>query len=73
MRNLLQDRVVIVVGVGPALGHATAIACSAEGAKVVLAARTGEAMAATADEIAASGGSAICVPDRKSTRLNSSH
>ena len=62
MQNLLQDRVVIVVGVGPALGHATAMACSAEGAKVVLAARSEETMGATAREIAVSGASSISVP-----------
>jgi NAD(P)-dependent dehydrogenase (short-subunit alcohol dehydrogenase family) len=62
MQNLLQDRVVIVVGVGPALGHATAFACAAEGAKVVLAARSEGTMLAVAEEIVRGGGSATCVP-----------
>src|SRR5689334_20100366 len=61
MQNLLPDRVIIVVGVGPALGHATAVACAAEGAKVVLAARSQDTMTAVADEIAQAGGPATCV------------
>lgn len=61
MRKLLGDRVVIVVGVGPALGRATAIACAEEGAKVVLAARSETKMAEVANEIAANGGSSLSV------------
>src|SRR3954453_2248311 len=56
MQNLLQDRVIIVVGVGPALGRATALACVKEGAKVVLTARSEDRMAEVAEEIAAGGG-----------------
>jgi NAD(P)-dependent dehydrogenase (short-subunit alcohol dehydrogenase family) len=62
MRNLLQDQVIIVLGVGPALGRATALACTDEGAKLVLAARSEAKIAEVADEIAARGGSAIAVP-----------
>ena len=51
----------IVVGVGPALGHATALACAGEGAKVVLAARSEAMMTTVADEIAACGGSSISI------------
>ena len=61
MQNLLQDRVIIVLGVGPALGRASALACAAEGAKVVLAARSEAKMAEVADEIAAKGGTSISV------------
>jgi NAD(P)-dependent dehydrogenase (short-subunit alcohol dehydrogenase family) len=61
MRKLLQDRVVIVLGVGPALGRATALACAEEGAKVVLAARSDAKMGEVADEIAAIGGSSISI------------
>lgn len=61
MQNLLQDRVIIVLGVGPALGRATALACVGEGARVVLAARSEEKMAEVADEIAANGGTSISV------------
>ena len=59
MRKLLQDRIVIVVGVGPALGRATALACADEGAKVVLAARSEDKMAEVADEIAARSGTSV--------------
>lgn len=61
MQKLLEGRVVIVLGVGPALGRATALACAAEGAKVVLAARSEAQMAEVADEIAAKGGASISV------------
>lgn len=62
MENLLQDRVVIIMGVGPALGHATAMACVGEGAIVVLAARGEDMLAKVADEIGAMGGSSLSVP-----------
>lgn len=62
MKNLLQDRVVIVLGVGPALGRATVMASVAEGAKVVMAARSEEALANVADEVAAAGGTSLSVP-----------
>lgn len=61
MRNLLQDQVIIVVGVGPALGRATALACVDEGATVVLAARSEGKMAEVADEIAARGGTSMSI------------
>jgi NAD(P)-dependent dehydrogenase (short-subunit alcohol dehydrogenase family) len=61
MQNLLQDRVIIVMGVGPALGRATVLACAGEGAKVVLAARSEGKMDDVAQEIAASGGSSLSV------------
>lgn len=61
MRKLLQDRIVIVVGVGPALGRATALACADEGAKIVLAARSEDKMAEVADEIAARSGTSVSV------------
>jgi NAD(P)-dependent dehydrogenase (short-subunit alcohol dehydrogenase family) len=61
MRKLLQDQAIIVLGVGPALGRATALACADEGAKVVLAARSEAKMAEVADEIAQRGGSSISI------------
>lgn len=62
MLDLLTDRVIVVLGVGPALGRASALACAREGARVVLAARGAETMADVAGEIAELGGEALCVP-----------
>jgi NAD(P)-dependent dehydrogenase (short-subunit alcohol dehydrogenase family) len=59
MKELLRDRVIIIMGVGPALGRATAIACAEEGAKVVLAARSDAKMAEVAHEIASKGGTSL--------------
>ena len=40
MTNLLQDKIVVISGVGPGLGRSLALRCAAAGADVVLAART---------------------------------
>jgi NAD(P)-dependent dehydrogenase (short-subunit alcohol dehydrogenase family) len=61
MQNLLQDRVIIVLGVGPALGHATAVMCAEQGAKLVLAARSQDMLDTVKAEIADKGGEAIAV------------
>ena len=61
MGKLLQDRVVIVLGVGPSLGHSTAMMCTEEGASVVLAARGQEMLETVAAEVAAKGGAAHTV------------
>src|SRR5437660_5645 len=58
-RMLLQDKVVIVSGVGPGLGQANARALAREGAVVVLAARNGEYLAQVQKEIEAAGGRAL--------------
>lgn len=55
----LQDRVVIVSGVGPGLGRETALAAVRQGAKVLLAARTEATLQSVADEVAAAGGQAV--------------
>ena len=44
MTRLLEDKVVVVSGVGPALGTTLARRCAAEGADLVLAARTSTSM-----------------------------
>ncbi len=61
MRKLLQDRVIIVLGVGPALGHSTALMCTEEGARVVLVARSQEMLDTVAADVAARGGAAHSV------------
>jgi NAD(P)-dependent dehydrogenase (short-subunit alcohol dehydrogenase family) len=59
---ILDGDVVIVSGVGAGLGAKLAARAAAEGAKVVMAARSSEVMDQTAKEIAAAGGEAIAVP-----------
>jgi NAD(P)-dependent dehydrogenase (short-subunit alcohol dehydrogenase family) len=59
---MLKDQVVIVSGVGAGLGAKLAARAAAEGAKVVMAARSSEVMDQTAKEIAAAGGEAVAVP-----------
>ena len=62
MRRMLDGRTIIIMGVGPALGHATALMCTDEGAAVALAARTPAQLGRVAMEVAAKGGSSISVP-----------
>jgi NAD(P)-dependent dehydrogenase (short-subunit alcohol dehydrogenase family) len=59
---LLDDKVVIVSGVGPGLGQANARALAREGATVVLAARNADYLAQVESELSAAGGSALAVP-----------
>ena len=59
---ILSDEVVLITGVGPGLGSKLASRAAAEGAKVVLAARSAEVITQTAKEIAAAGGHAVAVP-----------
>lgn len=61
MRRMLEGRTIIVLGVGPGMGKATALACAEEGASVVLAARSREQLEAVAAEIGAQGGAALPV------------
>ena len=59
---LLENKVVIVSGVGPGLGQANARALAREGATVVLAARNADYLAQVQAEIEAAGGRALAVP-----------
>jgi NAD(P)-dependent dehydrogenase (short-subunit alcohol dehydrogenase family) len=58
---LMQDKVVIVAGVGPGMGRSIALASAREGADVVLAARTATRLDEVAKEIAALGRRALPV------------
>jgi len=58
---ILKDKVVIVTGAGPGMGQAVCRGAAAEGAKVVVTARSVDAIAVLRDEIIATGGQAIAV------------
>ena len=58
---ILKDKVVIITGAGPGMGQATCRGAAAEGAKVVISARSVDAINALRDEIVAAGGQAIAV------------
>ena len=58
---LLKDKVVIVTGAGPGMGQAMCRGAAAEGAKVVVSARSEDAINSVRDEIVAAGGEAIAV------------
>ncbi len=52
---LLKDKVVIVSGIGPGLGHELALEAAKQGAKLAICARTPEKLAAAEQEIAEAG------------------
>lgn len=58
---LLQDKVVVVAGVGPGLGRSIAVRSAAQGADVVLAARTESRLTEVAKEVADLGRRAVTV------------
>lgn len=58
---LLEEKVIIISGVGPGLGRSLALAAAAEGATVVCVARTTDFVESVAAEVAASGGRACAV------------
>jgi NAD(P)-dependent dehydrogenase (short-subunit alcohol dehydrogenase family) len=59
---LLQDKVVVVAGVGPGLGRSIALQSARAGADVVLAARTASRLDEVAKEITALGRRSLAVP-----------
>jgi NAD(P)-dependent dehydrogenase (short-subunit alcohol dehydrogenase family) len=59
---MLDGEVVVVSGVGAGLGAKLAARAAAEGAKVVMAARSSQVMDQVAKEAAAAGGEAVAVP-----------
>ena len=61
MAGLLQDKVVVISGVGPALGTTLARRCAEEGADLILAARTVERLEDVAGQVTALGRRALAV------------
>ncbi|SOB85617.1 SDR family oxidoreductase [Streptomyces sp. 1331.2] len=59
---MLEDKVVVVSGVGPGLGRSIALRAAQSGADVVLAARTESRIAEIAREVEATGRRALAVP-----------
>lgn len=57
----IQDQVIVITGASSGIGLATALTAARQGAKVVLAARTEEALREATSQIKAAGGSAIYV------------
>ncbi len=57
----LQDKVALVTGASQGIGRATALALAEAGAKVAVAARSKEKLAALASEIESAGGKALAV------------
>ena len=58
---ILKDKVVLITGAGPGMGQAMCRGAAAEGARVVVSARSVDAIEAIAEDICANGGDAIAV------------
>lgn len=58
----LKDQVIVITGASSGIGLATATEAAKRGAKVVLAARSGETLDDVVKQIAAAGGDAVAVP-----------
>jgi NAD(P)-dependent dehydrogenase (short-subunit alcohol dehydrogenase family) len=58
---MLRDEVVVITGVGPGLGAKLAARAAAEGAKVVMAARSADVMQQVEKDVLAAGGEAVGV------------
>ncbi len=58
----LKEKVALVTGASQGIGRATALALAEAGAKVAVAARSADKLAALVSEIAAAGGEALGVP-----------
>jgi len=58
----VAKQVVVITGASTGIGRATALAFAAQGAKVVCAARSKQALDTLVDQIHGSGGTAIAAP-----------
>ena len=61
MTGMLENKVVVISGVGPALGTTRARRCAEAGADLVLAARTAERLTEVADQVKSMGRRALAV------------
>jgi len=61
MSGMLENKVVVISGVGPALGTTLARRCAEAGADLVLAARTAERLSEVADQVKSMGRRALAV------------
>jgi NAD(P)-dependent dehydrogenase (short-subunit alcohol dehydrogenase family) len=61
-RNPLQDRRILVTGASSGIGEATAVACAARGATVLLVARRADELERVRAAVVASGGTAYAYP-----------
>ncbi len=73
MGGYLQDKVLVVVGVGPDLGRQIALRGAGAGADVVLAARTASRLEEVAKEIADLGRRALVVPTDMTVEAEAEH
>jgi NAD(P)-dependent dehydrogenase (short-subunit alcohol dehydrogenase family) len=73
MPDFLEDKVVVVAGVGPDLGRQIALRGAAAGADVVLAARTAGRLEEVAKEIADLGRRALVVPTDLTAAADAEH
>lgn len=62
MKRALADAVVVITGGSSGIGHATALAFAREGARVVVASRSGDALGRVLREIKDLGADALAVP-----------
>ena len=65
---LLQDKVVIITGIGPGMGTKLARIAASEGAKIAICARNEDRLTEVADDIKAQGGEVLAVPTDISDR-----